>query len=446
VPTTVLSAEDNFRTQPSPRRSGLYLARPPRLEPFRRADPSEDVWLVPRDPASVVRSPDFVEAPRGCTRLDAGVCLAVEIGTSAADTSFVVALDVVRRDVPDAQATLARSWPTHTPVSGDRIPLADHERLDELRLRLYVNGSCRQDGRATDFVAAPTVLLDSIRRRIALHEGDLVLTGTPPGLAIDHGGGWLQPGDEMVAVIDGIGELRTVVAPADAAPLPRRPSGANPRVFVTGTNYQSHVDEMGGSRPTVPTANLLKGGDAVCNTGVDVPIPAETLVDYEGEIGIVIGSSTAGVSSDDVDDAVVGFCLANDITARDAPTTHLSLAKNGRRFCPLGPVVSLPSARWNELAFTVRVNGEVRQCGHAHDMVHSIREIVASYSAAIALEPGDVILTGSPAGVGLAQDPPVFLQDGDTVEIESPQLGKLVNRFVAAPGSSAPPAGRSERG
>lgn len=377
--------------------------------------------------------------------MDAGVCLAIVIEGDGADASVAVGLDVVRRDVPDAQATLARSWPTHTPLSGESVALSTVNGLRDMRLRLFVDGKCRQEGRVSDFVVAPAVLLDSIRRRIALHEGDVVLTGTPPGLAFDRGSDWLLSGNELVAVIDGVGELRTSVSAATEVRTSSRPPRSAPRVFVTGTNYESHVDEMGGNRPTVPTANLIKGPDAVCSSGVDVPLPAESLVDYEGEIAVVIGAHASDLAPRDVDGVVVGFCLANDVTARDAPTTHLSLAKNARRFCPLGPVVPVPPARWGELGFTVRVNGALRQCGHADDMIHSIRTIVASYSASIPLEPGDVILTGSPAGVGLAQHPPTFLQPGDTVEIESPQLGKLMNRFVAAPGSSAPRTGRTDQ-
>ena len=333
-------------------------------DPLHERLPSAVVGVVlvddepaPGDPASVVQSPAFVELPPGCTRLDAGVCLAMVIRDDGADASLAVGLDVVRRDVPDAQATLARSWPTHTPLSGEPVALSTVEGLHDMRLRLFVDGTCRQDGRISDFVVAPAVLLDSIRRRIALHDGDIVLTGTPPGLAFDRGDGWLLPGNELVAVIDGVGELRTSVGAATEARPSSRSSRSGPRVFVTGTNYQSHVDEMGGSRPTVPTANLIKSPDAVCNSGVDVPLPAETLVDYEGEIAVVIGAHASDVAPRDVDDVVVGFCLANDVTARDAPTTHLSLAKNARRFCPLGPVVSVPPARWGELSFTVRVNG-----------------------------------------------------------------------------------------
>ena len=400
---------------------------------------------MPRAPTSVAIDPEALVTPDDTTLLDAGVTLALVIGPDGDQIEAVtVALDVVRRDVPDQQAVLARSYPTHTPLALTRVPVSELGSLAGLRLRLKVDGEPRQDGSIADLVAPPDVLVASIARRVRLQAGDIVLVGTPPGTAFDRGGGWLRPGSELVATVDGVAQLRTHVGEPGGRP-PRPPAAARGnRVFVTGTNSRSHLDEMGGgAAPEFPTANLLKLPDAVCGTDVDIVLPSDTFVDYEGELAVVIGVPTHHVTVDQVDDVVMGVCLANDVTARDAPTTHLALAKNGARFCPLGPVVAVSSTGLDDLSFTVRVNGELRQCGHSRDMIHSIRDVVASYSAGLPLEPGDVILTGSPAGVGVARRPPVFLQHGDTVEIESPQLGRLANRFV----SSTPPRrnARSER-
>lgn len=441
-PTTVLGAEDSYRTQERPRRAGLYLARPPALEPFRRQDPAEDVWFVPRDPGSVTAPARGIVRPAGCENLDAGVTIALVVGDDGVSVGAVaVALDVVRRDVPNAQASLARSFPTHTPV-GLRVPrdaLGGLGDLGDLRLTLTVDGEVRQDARTSDMVVSPEELLTSVTRRVRLRPGDLVLTGTPPGLAVDRGDGWLVPGNHLVATVEGIGTLETKIVtelehPIETAVAARSSAFDPRRVFVTGTNYRSHVAEMGTTAPPVPTANLVKIPTAWCGTGDDIMLPPGACVDYEGEIAVVIGADARDVAPADADAVIAGLCLANDVSARDAPTPHLVLAKNAPGFGPLGPAL-VPTATidLDMVTFTVSVNGEVRQCGDTRDMIFSIREIVASYSAAIALHAGDVILTGSPAGVGVALDPPVFLEPGDTVVVESPELGKLSNRFVASP-------------
>jgi acylpyruvate hydrolase len=204
-------------------------------------------------------------------------------------------------------------------------------------------------------------------------------------------------------------------------------------VFVTGTNYRSHVDEMASSVPPVPTANLMKLPHVLSASGDEITLPPTACIDYEGEIAIVIGADARHVDPADAERMIAGLCLANDVSARDAPTTHLLLAKNSRGFGPLGPLVPVEHVDLDSVSFVVSVNGETRQIGDTRDMVHSIREIVASYSAALPLGAGDVILTGSPSGVGVARHPPVFLEDGDTVVVESPELGTLSNRFVASP-------------
>ncbi len=113
-PGVVLGAEDNFTSQERPRKTGLAAMRPAPLEPFRRPDPSEDVWLVPRDPMSVATVGRPIPLPSGCTKLDAGVTLAAIIGSGCTVVGYAVALDLVRRDVPVEHAYLARSHPGHT--------------------------------------------------------------------------------------------------------------------------------------------------------------------------------------------------------------------------------------------------------------------------------------------------------------------------------------------
>jgi 2,4-didehydro-3-deoxy-L-rhamnonate hydrolase len=448
IPPVVLSAEDNFRTQTRPRRTGLALTRPPALEAFRRPDPCEDVWILPRDIDSVCDPSEGIRMPPGCTHLDAGVTLALIVGAARRLERLAVALDVVRRDVPASQAYLARSYPTHTPISERTVTVDDAPDLGNLRLVLEVNGEVRQDASTRDLIATPDELLASILRRTPLDEGSAILIGSPPGTAFDRDAGWLDVGAEVRAVVDGVGELRTRVVPEGAAPeaipsvqrggarpVPRlsdTPSALARAVLVTGTNYRSHTAEMGVVAPSAPTANLIKLPVSICGPDSEISLPSGALIDYEGEIAAVIGRDAYLIQPDDVDEVVAGLCLANDVTARDVPTTHLVLAKGAPGFCPIGPaLVSLDAVDPTGITFTVSVNGQVRQRGAAADMIHSIPELIAEFSQALPLRRGDVILTGSPAGVGVGFDPPMFLQPGDTVTIESPQLGCLSSRFVA---------------
>ncbi len=203
-------------------------------------------------------------------------------------------------------------------------------------------------------------------------------------------------------------------------------------VIGTGTNYRSHIAEMGGREPLRPTANFVKLPDSYAGPGDQIDIPPGCLLDYEAEIAVVIGRSLTEANPESAWQAIFGLCLANDLSARDAPTTHLTLAKSGRRFCPIGPwITTIDELDPSDVSFVLSVDGEVRQRGHVNDMIHSIARVVASFSQSLTLHPGDVILTGSPSGVGVGMQPPRFLTDGTVVEITSPQLGTLVNEFRA---------------
>lgn len=227
--------------------------------------------------------------------------------------------------------------------------------------------------------------------------------------------------DSILADVD-------VVAPSTLqAPLVPR------SVIGTGTNYRSHIVEMGGTEPLRPTANFVKLPSSYAGPGDEIEIPPACLLDYEAEIAVVIGRHVAGADPESARQAIFGLCLANDLSARDAPTTHLTLAKSGRRFCPMGPwITTLDELDLTDISFVLSVNGEARQHGHVSDMIHSITEIVASFSQSLPLHPGDVILTGSPSGVGVGMNPPTFLADGDVVEVASSHLGTLTNEFRAS--------------
>jgi len=206
-----------------------------------------------------------------------------------------------------------------------------------------------------------------------------------------------------------------------------------PRILGTGGNYRDHLGELHTERtPEAPSAFLKLPGSA---QGPEVPLalaPADACVDYEGEIALVIGAPARDLPTERAHEAIAGLMLANDVSARDAPLSHVTLAKGGRGFCPLGPwLVTTDELDLGNVSFTVEVNGEPRQSASSATMIHTFAEIVASYSRAIPLEPGDVVLTGTPAGVGLARRPPAFLRPGDVVVIDSPQLGTLRTPIVA---------------
>ncbi len=198
------------------------------------------------------------------------------------------------------------------------------------------------------------------------------------------------------------------------------------RLLGTGINYGDHVAEMHARPPQAPSA-FLKLPGSVIGPGRPVRLCRDDRhVDYEGEIAVVIGRPVRDADPATAVDAVAGLMLANDLSHRDVPTAHIVLAKGGPGFCPLGPaLVTTDELVLGGITFTVEVNGEPRQHGHTAAMIHDFGSIVASYSRAVPLLPGDMILTGTPSGVGVGRRPPVFLRDGDQVVITSPQLGTL---------------------
>ncbi|MEP6464201.1 MAG: fumarylacetoacetate hydrolase family protein [Frankiaceae bacterium] len=197
------------------------------------------------------------------------------------------------------------------------------------------------------------------------------------------------------------------------------------KVVAIGKNYAEHAAEMGGPPPEQPLI-FLKPSTAVIGPDEEIRLPASSeRVDYEGELAVVIGRLCKDVPAERGFDAVLGYTCANDVTARDqqASDGQWTRAKGYDTFCPLGPWLrtQLDPA---DLALTTRVNGEVRQQGRTSQLIHDIPRLVAYISAVMTLLPGDVILTGTPAGVGP-------LAPGDTVSVEIEDLGTLTN--VAVP-------------
>jgi 2-keto-4-pentenoate hydratase/2-oxohepta-3-ene-1,7-dioic acid hydratase in catechol pathway len=195
------------------------------------------------------------------------------------------------------------------------------------------------------------------------------------------------------------------------------------KIIAVGRNYREHAAELGHTVPTRPLL-FLKPPTAVIGNGEAIVLPPESQqVDYEGEIGVVIGKSLRRGTEAQASAAIAGITCVNDVTARDLQKSdeQWTRAKGFDTFCPVGPrVVSVDPAGLGELEVSCRVNGVERQRGHARDMVFSIAALVSVVSQVMTLEPGDLIATGTPAGVGP-------LHPGDVVEVEIPGVGVLRN-------------------
>ena len=199
------------------------------------------------------------------------------------------------------------------------------------------------------------------------------------------------------------------------------------KIIGIGRNYRDHAAELGNTVPAKPLL-FFKPPTAVIENGAAIVLPPESQqVDFEGEIGVVIGRSLRRAMEADARAAIAGITCVNDVTARDLQRTEeqWTRAKGFDTFCPVGPrVVAVDPRRFDELEVFCRVNGTERQHGRAPDMVFSIVALVSFVSNVMTLEPGDLIATGTPAGVGP-------LAPGDVVEVEIPGVGVLRNPVIA---------------
>jgi 2-keto-4-pentenoate hydratase/2-oxohepta-3-ene-1,7-dioic acid hydratase in catechol pathway len=197
------------------------------------------------------------------------------------------------------------------------------------------------------------------------------------------------------------------------------------KIICVGRNYRDHAKELGNEVPTEPLL-FFKPPSSLLNPGGIVRMPAASArVDFEGELALVIARRTTRLTPNaDWRSVIRGYTLANDVTARDLQKKEpqWTRAKGFDTFCPVGPIVSDEVDPAAGLTLETRVNGELRQHGSTLDFIFSIPELLTYITEAITLEPGDLILTGTPSGVGP-------LAPGDRVEITIPGLGTLANTF-----------------
>ncbi len=253
---------------------------------------------------------------------------------------------------------------------------------------------------------------------------------------------------DMITLIANFDRLKGTLAAAGGAPLPiasvellapiPRPAR---NVFCVGKNYHEHAKEFAGSgfdssaKEVVPEAPVIftKPSSTVIGPGKSIPnyLDPTDSTDYEGELTVIIGRGGRGIKKQDALAHVFGYTIINDVTARTLQHKHRQwfIGKGIDGFCPMGPAIltadEMPDP--TKMRLTTSVNGERRQDASVTDLIFDIPTLIECISAGITLEPGDLIATGTPAGVGLGFTPPRFLKKGDVVTIEVTGIGKLEN-------------------
>ena len=260
----------------------------------------------------------------------------------------------------------------------------------------------------------------------------------------DMDGPWFQTARDTASQLErdprAFAEARRqgwLVASGDAywfAPVPR-PG----KIVCIGLNYHDHAQEIGMAVPKAPTI-FSKFSSCVIAPGEPVVIPSTSeKLDYEAELAVVIGRRAKHVRADRAYDYVLGYTAFNDVTARDFQfgDVQWQRGKSCDTFAPMGQSIvttdEIPDP--HSLRITLKVNGAVMQDSNTSQLIFRVPELVEFITESITLEPGDVIATGTPAGVGYGRKPPVFLKAGDVMEVDIDRIGGLGNPIVAAAGA-----------
>jgi 2-keto-4-pentenoate hydratase/2-oxohepta-3-ene-1,7-dioic acid hydratase in catechol pathway len=234
----------------------------------------------------------------------------------------------------------------------------------------------------------------------------------------------------LLAEVEAVDEEGVPVEGIDLLPPITRPG----KILCIGLNYRSHAEEAGLEPPETPTF-FAKFANALSPPGGTAALPSwSEKVDYEAEVAFVIGARCKDVTAEAAMDHVAGYMLFNDLSARDwqFKTPQWMPGKVFDQSAPSGPalVTADEAGPHDAIEIELRLNGELMQSGSTGDLVHSIPELVAHLSQLMTLEPGDVVATGTPAGVGSVREPRVWLKPGDEIAISSPQLGLLETRIA----------------
>lgn len=246
---------------------------------------------------------------------------------------------------------------------------------------------------------------------------------------------WRDPGVAAVGAATG-----DPIRLADVRQVPVVPAGA--RVICVGLNYRNHAMEGGRGEEAIPTTPVIFGrwtASLVCD-GDECPV-VEDRYDWEGELGAVVGRPMFRVDAAAGLAGIFGYCAFNDLSARtfQRATPQWTMGKNGERSGPMSPITTADEVGdpGDGLHLVTRVNGEVMQDDNTKDLIFPVGVLVEYITQVMQLNPGDLIVTGTPAGVGAARRPPVFLEPGDAVEVTIDKVGTVSNRMVAAPQPTA---------
>jgi 2-keto-4-pentenoate hydratase/2-oxohepta-3-ene-1,7-dioic acid hydratase in catechol pathway len=245
----------------------------------------------------------------------------------------------------------------------------------------------------------------------------------------------LEAGAEaLAAAAAAAAKSRDRIDPASvrlAAPVPRPP-----KLLAIGLNYRDHAQESGQPIPPFPVV-FNKQSTCVVGPYDDVHLPrVSPMLDYEGELGIVIGRRCRHVPADKAAAVIAGYVVCNDVTVRDwqLRTPTWTIGKSFDTHGPMGPyLVTADEIDAGDLAIRTFVNGEQRQSSRTSQLIFDCAALVEHLSTAFTLEPGDVISTGTPAGVGMAMNPPRMLAAGDVMTVEIEGIGRIENRVVPEP-------------
>jgi 2-keto-4-pentenoate hydratase/2-oxohepta-3-ene-1,7-dioic acid hydratase in catechol pathway len=279
-----------------------------------------------------------------------------------------------------------------------------------MRLITFIHNGREQIGVRQDDVVIPVASIDP------------ALPGSIMQLLAD---GRLEDLRSKVSNYDGVG---LAVDDIDYLPLIPRPG----KIICIGRNYAAHAAEGGADTPTFPEVFFRGATSLVPHNGIIIRPPCSETLDFEGEFALVIGKNCRHATEDNALDFIAGYTLFNDATIRDYQrfSSQWTVGKNFDGTGAFGPELvtsdELPDGMAG-LSLTTKLNGELMQDGQIDNLVFPVRTLITILSEWMTLEPVDVVVTGTPAGVGYARKPPVWMKPGDTVEIEVEGLGKLVN-------------------
>ncbi|MED1202484.1 fumarylacetoacetate hydrolase family protein [Heyndrickxia acidicola] len=275
---------------------------------------------------------------------------------------------------------------------------------DSTILNLSLYGQRHQD------FSFPATLLEAIK------QGDAFLNAISGILETDR--------DELMPYLIGLKDISLL------APIPTPVKN----IFCIGKNYRDHAIEMG-SATDIPTEMIVftKAPTTVIGhlSEIDSHPEVTSQLDYEGELAVVIGKKGKSIPQDEAMEHIFGYTIINDITARDLQEKHKQyfIGKSLDTSCPMGPWIVSRSEIENpeQLSITTKVNGNLRQDSNTEHFIFPIREMISVLSKGMTLEPGDIIATGTPAGVGKGFKPPKFLAKGDKIEVTVEMIGTLTN-------------------